>query len=333
MKKILNITIIVLFILMFSSCKTVFNNIKHDNYIIKDVETELAINETYCLDLMNTSGKKLKNSRFDWKSGDESILTVDSDGVITVKGSGLCSITASDKVINSIGGTVSIFVPYVINNNINSSASKVGKYVDNTEGIMYILKECSTLVFKSIKNIALQKVSSLGAIKDVYNFISKGNYLFSVLEYDKTVTNGILFELTNWTNYNCMLVQDKMTLDSMHNSLQYSLGKIRERGDSYSGLFKDIKTQIIEKLSNNGTYYFSKMDPKYEYRLVVRADYNHYITTSYYQNGLLTGFGLSLSDLLDMNLKSLADNYSYQRYFDEISDITNIKICVERRLK
>ena len=75
------------------------------------------------------------------------------------------------------------------------------------------------------------------------------------------------------------------------------------------------------------------MDDKYEYRIVVRANCEYIKNNSYYSNGLLTGLGLTIQDLVKLDFESLSKNYTYTKTYDEILNITNLQICVEYRLK
>ena len=66
---------------------------------------------------------------------------------------------------------------------------------------------------------------------------------------------------------------------------------------------------------------------------MIRADYTTYEVTDYYNNGLLTGLGLSIKDIAEWDLEKLADNYSYTKIQNEIFDVENIRICIEYRQK
>ena len=75
------------------------------------------------------------------------------------------------------------------------------------------------------------------------------------------------------------------------------------------------------------------MNPDLEYRVVIRADFNYLTNMSFYSNGLVTGLGLTIQDLLKLDFNSLKENYTYQKNFDEILDISDLRICIEYREK
>ena len=70
-----------------------------------------------------------------------------------------------------------------------------------------------------------------------------------------------------------------------------------------------------------------------EYRIVIRGNCEYVKNQSFYSNGLLTGLGMSVADLVKLDFGSIAENYTYTKTFDEILNITNLQICLEYKPK
>ena len=75
------------------------------------------------------------------------------------------------------------------------------------------------------------------------------------------------------------------------------------------------------------------MDDNYEYRVVVRGDFDYGTSSHYYRHGLLSGLFNAIKDMVTSDWDEISDEWLEIRDYNEISNLSNLNIYIEYRAK
>lgn len=323
MKKLASIILIITVLILLVSC----SNKKIENIKIENIKEILTIGDTKKLHVVDNNEKTVSNKNVFWSSSNTNIGTISEDGIITIKKEGFFTVTAKYKDDLSISDEMDIFTPYSIVENKLGMVQELENGYSTTE----LLQSVITHGYKYGKMI----VGSLsGKVKDILtSFFEKDVYLFSLGAPYLKVTDGVIYTISDWTNEAVHFSIEDLNVLNLYNSVLDTLIKDGERGESFSDLIFKIKSDLATKFVDDGCYHLEKMDDKYEYRIVIRADYISYKMVDFYNNGIITGLVMSIKDIINWDLAKVANNYCYQKVKNEIFDVRNLKVCIEYREK
>lgn len=305
----------------------------NSEYFIAELPYNLQINDTYQLYIFEQGEEqKILNNKFKWSSGNEKIVEVSGSGEIKIVGYGRCVIKATSKWNKKEYAEYVINVPYQFYEESFPSIYDNGTEVDNLDEILYILKSVLNIDYKIVKYGITEKVSLLGTLITVADFFNPGKYMYTRVTYNRSVENGVLCALSNWTNDNVFNVTSKLNTDEIHAAIKETLHVDNLKGVSFEAALAQLKNEFSRINGSTNNFYFSNYDEYYQYRIVLVADYDHCVTTNFYMRGLLAGFGVTLSEIFSLTFNELEDNYLYDYKYDDISGIKNIEFRIERRI-
>lgn len=275
------------------------------------------------------NGKALTSSKVSWSSSNFGVVSVDADGNITAKGSGLAKITATLKSDLSVKADISVFVPYKTQNESESSVTRQGEVLgEDHSGIAAWAGKWGFKIVKAALSSALPWKLVLSLVT------SKDQYQFSEVTLENSAENVIMYEASGWTNQDVTIslsdVTDAVLYERFCSELEIDG---YETGKSFSDYSTIVKNALQSALPEKNTYYFSHMDPSREYRVVVRGSYQHIHNESHYSNGFLEATGGTISDIADLNFGELTQNFAYQVDTEEIINISGVTVCIESREK
>lgn len=318
------------FTLFLSSCH--FSGENHTGQVlflkIENNYANCAIGDELTFTVKDDIGNTVDPSELLWESSDYSVATVNANGLIQCLSSGSSIITVTLKNDLTIKTTAEIFVGYSIEKPAFTRINRVGEYVDGKFGTLgdHALKYGFTIVSSAI--------SSSLPIGILMEFFSKDKYQFSMMYYEGMLHDALIYSFSDWTNESVTIDSASLSPEKIHTAvLEGLIIDGAEMGKSYEDCYNEILALLAGKLPKDSTYHFEKMNPNLEYRVVIRADFNYFTHMSFYSNGLVTGFGLTIQDLLKLDFTSLRENYTYQKNFDEILDLSDLRICIEYREK
>ena len=261
------------------------------------------------------------------KSSDYSVATVGTNGEIHCIDGGLAAITVTLKNDMTVEATIPIFVEYHTQSQVAPTFTKAGVYVDAEFGKMGDL-----LLNFDFQIIDAVTSSSFLPLDMLFDFFSSEKYLFSMMYYRGKYEDAIICPLTSWTNANSKINTHLLTPEYVHEKMFKELGV---SGADIGGSFEFYQDHILAFLkgtrADNMTYYFDHMNSDLQYRVVIKGDFDYVTNVSFYSNGVLTGLDLTVQDLMEKNFESLTTNYTYQKYYDEIANLSNLRICIEYR--
>ena len=285
-----------------------------------------SMNGEIQLAVTDDQGQPLSPDKVIFESSDYSIATINKQGVLSSLAGGMVSVTATLKDDMSVKDTISVFAPYRV------SAPKSSNVVASSQIIDEDFSGMSDFVAKNGFKVIKSTFFSGVPIGLLINFFSKDVYQFSLFKRDKVAEDIVLYDLTGWTNEQVRISETNLDSSNIYSAFCESV----DISESLVGKSFDDALLSIEGVVRSAKvkeYCFNEMSDDYEYRIVIRGNCDYVKNHSYYSNGLLTGFGLSVQDLAKLDFESLSENYTYMKTFDEILNITNLQLCLEYRSK
>ena len=295
---------------------------------IENEDFTCAIGETASLVVKDENQNTLSSKNILWESSNYEIVSIDKNGLLTAKSGGWAEITAKHKSNLSLTDSIKVFVPYHVTEAQESTVDKFDRFVsEDFENLLTFTKKYSILLLKSVKPPSILTINTVIPL-----LFGKNNYILSMARHKATAQNAIIYSFCDWTNSNVLVDLNALSEEQMYKDVQNSLG-IDEGvlGNSFEMAMDSVRTALAGHLSNDGNFYFKNMDQAYQYRIVVRADFDHLKLLSYYSNGLITGLGYTIADIPKMDWDEISNNYTYQIISDEILNITNAHLCIEFR--
>ena len=270
-----------------------------------------------------------------WSSSDTAVAEIDSEGVVTVNGGGMCTLSAVHKDNLQNRAYVTLFCPYDTAEPIDGAIYAVGENVDGN--FQQLVDEFAvwavSMAGKNIVYSVTGQLSNFSFISAIFSFFKKDEYWFSMFSPTCVTDDTVLYTLVDWTNEDITVDPWEIASEDIYSELGYMMDLDYECGASFDTVRDKLRNQLSVQLPRDKTYYLAEMDDAYEYRVVVRADISASVMLDFYNNGLITGLGYSISDILSWDIQSLADNYSYQKHVNDIIDVADVRVCVERRAK
>jgi hypothetical protein len=318
--------------LLFSSCSA--DGVREDttDYVYKTKSILLEcdfvdmVNGEIKLSVKNDRGESISPRDVIFESSDYGVAAVSKDGIVYSLSGGRVSITATLREDMTITTTSSLFVPYKVSEPKSSTVVDTSELIDSSfSGMSDFLAKYG---FKVVKASFFSKLP----VGLLINFFSKDVYQFSMFERTKVAEDILLYDLTGWTNEAVYINETNLDSSQIYSYFCESVG-IPESlvGNSFDDALEPIKNVVNSTRIKD--YFFNEMDDAYEYRIVIRGNCEYVRNKSFYSNGLLTGFGMSVLDLAKLDFGSISENYTYTKVFDEILNITNLQICLEYRSK
>jgi hypothetical protein len=318
--------------MLFSSCSADggLEDTTDDVYKTKSISLNCdsvdIVNGEVKLSVKNDRGELIPPADIVFESSNYAVAAVDKKGTVYSLSGGRVNVTASLKADMAITSELSLFVPY------NVSEPKSPNVVATSELIDASFSGMSDFLAKYGFKIATNSFSSKLPVGVLMSFFSKDVYQFSMFERSKVAEDLLLYDLTGWTN-EAVYIND-LDLDASQIYSYFCEGiDISESlaGNSFDDAVEPIKNVLDSTRIKD--YYFNEMDDAYEYRIVIRGNCEYVKNQAFYSNGLLTGLGMSVWDLVNLDFGSIADNYTYTKIYDEILNVTNLQICLEYRAK
>ena len=294
------------------------------------VNGEPGINQSITLKVMDVDKRTFVNSDdIVWSSTEPSVASVDGQGNVKIKQCGYSIITARHISDLTHSASYELFIPY----DTEHESGQLRREFVSAE----LIEENVIEMVKYFKKNVLQIVSlaggSIGALITSGKLLAgKDTYWFSTLHDNYRVENGIVYTISDWGNDELVFMLNEINASNIYASVQENLSGA-DMGGTFDEAVLSLQSQLTGMVPETGVYKLDHMEPEYEYRVVVRADYYTFIREDYYSNGLLVGLGMGVADVFRGNIDELHDNWSYQKYKDEIFQIDNARICIERRLK
>ena len=318
--------------LLLSSCSADGGSGDATDYVYKTKSITLecdsvdTINGEVKLSVKNDRGESISPEDVIFESGNYGMATVNKEGIVYSLSGGRVSITATLKEDMTITATSSLFVPYKVSEPQDSNVVTTSELIDSSfSGMSDFLAKYG---FKVVKASFFSKLP----IGLLVNFFSKDVYQFSMFERTKVAEDIVLYDLTGWTNETVYINETNLESSQIYSYFCEGVD-IPESlvGNSFDDALEPIKNVVNSTRIKD--YYFNEMDDAYEYRIVIRGNCEYVRNKAYYSNGLLTGLGMSIQDLANLDFGSISENYTYTKMFDEILNITNLRICLEYRSK
>lgn len=331
--KITGIVVLVLIVILiissiFKSCSTLNNN-----YEIFGEETSNG----YLLEVRRSGGKStLDNDKFIWSVSDENVAYITSDGLLTFNRGGYVVVRATSAEDTKDYIETSFFRPYDVI--ADSGEAVVSRLNDSNANEFWW--SLAKVVAEDTYNIACATRADklLDVFKDLsgmfLTFSDDDAYLFSSALGKYHVENEELYVLSDWTNNDVNVSNKTTTKEQLSEIVCKPYNSEYQDGDSIHNFgVNTINSLISKEIPADGIYRFSQMDDNYEYRVVVRGDFDYGISTHYYRHGLLTGFWGAIKDIVKLDWDELSDEWMEIRDYNEISNLSNLRICIEYREK
>ena len=293
---------------------------------IENHHTRAKYGEELTLTVKDEKKQVVDPAQLFWQSSDYSVAVIGANGTIRCVSSGPVVITASLKDDMTVTASTEIFIEYDAEEQASPIFTRNGIYVNAEFGkIGDLLMDFNFSIIDAVTSASLP-------VDMILNLFSSDKYQFSMMYYQGNYQNAVICPLTDWSNMTCPINTNLLTPNYIHEKMVNELGI---EGSQTGNTFEIYQDQILEFIEGNLprdlTYHFSKMSSDKQYRVVLKGDFDHLINVAYYSNGVLTGLKLTVEDLLGMDFDSIATNYSYQKFYDEIVNISNLRICVEYR--
>ncbi len=187
---------------------------------------------------------------------------------------------------------------------------------------------------KSVQEIMKDTVMALinAGISDVGSLFVGEKLLFTEEECFCSAKNAVVYTVTDWTNADCYPNFNAVDEEAIYSSIMAKMGfSENNMGESFETLADDIEALIASNLEINNAYFFSRMDGQYEYRVVVRADFDYYTYAETYQVGILSGTWDSIVQMIGGSFTQLGSNYQYMKLRDELVNVRSLRYVVEYR--
>lgn len=331
MKRILSLFLAALFLLSLPACAPS----RPSEIALAEVTEELTVGSSASLRVLDGAGNEIGSDRVFWSTNDRRVATVTEDGLLTVRGVGFCEITVALKDDLSVRNTASVFCAYETAAPVEMKKERIteGTYAS---GELDALMKAAKDVGKSVVSSLTGKVSSLGIASMMLSFFSKDKYVFTLTEPRYAVTDGIVYEVTPWSSSECTVREEDVTAERVYRGLGDYMKTDQKFGRTVDGLTEAILAELAHTLPADGTYHFDRMNGDFEYRVVIRADFSTVRMVDYYSNGAITGLGITVQEIFEWSLESIADvnnNWLYEDVTNEVLGIENLRLVIECREK
>lgn len=301
---------------------------------IQAIETNLSIGDSYELRVIDNNNNLLDNQDLLWDSTDYNICKVDKQGKLIAKDYGLATIKAKLKSDLSVTSEIDIFISYKTVEEVNIVKEKMEGDMTSSRLDDVIAKYASKYGKIIVKSLA-GKLSDFAFYKTIIDvLITKDTYMFSMTYPGFDIKNGIVFYLSDWTNYDSYVSLDKLTSKELSKNIAYSLFLDSKNGKTITEFVETIKSEIMGQLPDNNLYKFSLMNRNYQYRVVVRADFQTVLVQDLYSTGAGKGIVdtiLGIGDIGNWTFDYIFNNFGREELVTEVLNIKNIKLCIEYR--
>jgi len=323
--------ILLVIIIIFSICQS--RSTLNNNYEIFGEE----VSNGYLLEVRRSVGKRtLDCDKYTWTVSDENVAHISSDGALTFNCGGYVVVRATSIKSTKDYIEASFFRPYDIVE--DSGEATVSRLNDSISDEFWW--SLAKVVAKDAYNIvcATRADKLLSVIKDLsemlVTFSDDDAYLFSSALGKYHVENEVLYVVSDWTNSDVDVSNKFTTQEQLSKIVCKPYNSEYQDGDSIHNFgVNSINSTISKEIPADGIYRFSKMDNNYEYRVVVRGNFDYGISTHYYRHGLLTGFVGAIQDIAHLDWDALNNEWLDVRNYNEISNLLNLRICIEYREK
>lgn len=327
--KITGIVALVLIVILiissiFKSCSTLNNN-----YEIFGEETSNG----YLLEVRRSGGKStLDNDKFIWSVSDENVAYITSDGVLTFNRGGYVVVRATSAEDTKDYIEKSFFRPYDV---VADSGEAVVSKLNTSDEEDFWIGLAKTIAEDAYSILCATRQDKIMDVMDelldfFVTFDDDDAYLFSTALGKYHVENEELYVLCNWTSSDVDVTNKIITDEQLSKIVCKPYNPNYQDGDSIHNFgVNTINSFISSEIPADGIYRFSQMDDQYEYRVVLRGDFDYGTSTHYYRHGLLSGL---LNAIKNMSWEDVS-NMTETRYYNEISNLSNLRICIEYREK
>lgn len=325
--KIAILTLICLLLPMLSGCNAAQTASVPRSVKIDEINTEIAVGNELKLNVTDDNNKALNTDDLLWNSSDPAVATVSSDGTVSIRSYGSSIITVSHKQDLSVSDSLEIFAPYQTVEYSDFSYDTIQQEV-GSEFLKGISEYVADETWKMADAIYEMSVSDL-----FMSFFDKEKYLFSYVVHDGSGDGVVLYSVTDWTNQSVQASVDGVTSDKMFDSLCAQLQiSDASKGNSFEYIKPQIQSLLSENLPSNGIWRLDLLDPNYQYRIVIKGDIDCYDTVSIYQNGLITGFTMTVKDLFTDGIDTLLNDHNIiTKNTADIVNVDNLRFCIEYR--
>lgn len=301
--------------------------------IMKPV-TNIAINESYKFVVFDNYNNELNNTDLLWECSDYNICKIEKDGTITPKTSGLVTIKATYKKDLSVSSETQLFFSY---NTVKESTYEKKDLDSDIEssGLWDTVAKYGNKYGKVIVKSLLGKASSLDFYKTIIDvLITKDTYMFTMTYPLVDIKNGIVYTISEWTNFDVAVNLDSFSTSQLSKEIYYSLDSRGGSGKTISEFVNTIKAEIMDDIPLNNLYQFSYMNRSYQYRVVVRADFQTVLVQDMYSTGAAKGILDTLwniDEIGNWTFDYIFNNFGKEVLTNEVFNIKNIKLCIEYR--
>lgn len=332
LKKIISLLLaVVILALSLASC----DGAATSQLSIVELSAAPTVGETVQLQVVNASEKNVKADQCMWSTSDAKVATVDENGLLTVKGAGYCEILVMDKNDLSNRDTLQVFCPYEVISPVEMTKEAADANTDASGEADFLVKTAVDLG-KNVVRSMTGNVSMLGIGTMMLSFFAKDKYTFTLAETRHDVQNGVIYTVCDWSNSAQKADKSLITAESIYQSLDYAVNTENIQGKTFEDLAAAVQAEIAQKFPSDGTFHFDLMDPNYEYRVVILADYTTFRMKDFYSNGAIMGLGITLKEICTWSLESITDvnnNWMYEIVTNEVIDVQNVRFCIEYREK
>lgn len=296
---------------------------------------ELKIGDTVQLQAVNARGKTIKADQLFWASADPSVAKVTEDGMLTVVGEGFCTVTVKERKDLSNQASVEVFCSYTVSPALQTVKTRADDSL-NSSGAVDSLVQSATQLGKTVVQVCSGKIGNLGIASLFLSLFQKDKYVITLSECLYTFTDGVVYTVADWGNEAVVIDPALITGDSVYACMDYAMNTKHGHGSTLDDLAVAIQSEIATSLPADGTYRLDLMDDRYEYRVVVVADYTTFRMEDNYSNGAIIGVGLTIQDIWEWELSDVDDvnnNFMYKITTYDVVNVQNIRLRVECREK
>lgn len=226
-----------------------------------------------------------------WKSSDDTIATIDANGVVTGVKEGKVTITATSKVVNTLTATYEVTVtkapvlngPTPADEFVVGGSYKMGVYQGNNKKDLFLTGEMAGNFGATTENYADAATFVVGGTKDAYTLKTGDKYLGMVQVTDdegKLRTNvAYLTEEFTWkynAEYNTfthLMGEDEFYLGTYSDFNTFSASKLSYAATSFVSHLYDyaVNPEPVETVSE-GDFYFGMYHTKLEKQLYLTGE-------------------------------------------------------------
>ena len=321
------ILLVIALVLLFKSCTAL-----DGNYEIVSEKFYAGYELKVC---RSGSESELEKDEYTWSVSDENVATISSGGILTFNQGGYVVVRATSNDDEEDFVETSFFQPYDV---VADSGTKNVIHLNSTD---------ENVFWQTLKVVAEDAYNILCATRadklfDVIEglagmFITFGDddaYLFSSAIGKYRIKNELLYVVSDWTNEDVDVSSKLITQEQLSAVVCKPYNQDYQDGVSISDFgVNTINNFIDRKTPVDGIYRFSEMDDNYEYRVVVRGDFDYGTSSHYYRHGLLSGLFNAIKDMVTSDWDEISDEWLEIRDYNEISNLSNLNIYIEYRAK